>query len=256
MVNTSLKNIDFLIQNKDQINDRELEVIYNLSVRYPYSSFCHFFLYSVLKKQNRTGVENVLKKTAIRFHDRSLFKKLSENSMVKQNTKERIEVTNIDEIENKEQEKVLNENVYSNIINDNIVQEITETKDQDQKEKKVEKLPEMAKLNQLPKPFEDWLFKHPLKKTKREITVDEILKSLENRKNQQNKTSFFSAPAAAKKSLETNDDLVTETLAEIHIQQGNYPKAIEIYQKLILLNPEKKLLFASRIEFIKQKTQL
>ena len=256
MVNTSLKNIDFLIQNKDQINDRELEAIYNLSVKYPYSSFCHFFLYSVLKKQNRTGVENVLKKTAIRFHDRSLLKKLSENSMVKQNTKEKIEVTNIDEIENKEQEKVLNENVYSNIINDNIVQEITETKDQDQKEKKVEKLPEMAKLNQLPKPFEDWLFKHPLKKTKREITVDEILNSLENRKNQHNKTSFFSAPNAAKKSLETNDDLDTETLAEIHIQQGNYPKAIEIYQKLILLNPEKKLLFASQIEFIKQKTQL
>ena len=98
MVNTSLKNIDFLIQNKDQINDRELEAIYNLSVRYPYSSFCHFFLYSVLKKQNRTGVENVLKKTAIRFHDRSLLKKLSENSMVKQNTKEKIDVTNIDEI--------------------------------------------------------------------------------------------------------------------------------------------------------------
>ena len=256
MVNTSLKNIDFLIQNKDQINDRDLEAIYNLSVKYPYSSFCHFFLYSVLKKQNRTGVENVLKKTAIRFHDRSILKKLSENSMVKQNTKEKIEVTNIDEIENKEQEKVLNENVYSNIINDNIIQEITETKDQDQKEEEVEKLPKMVKSNQLPKPFEDWLFKHPLKKTKREITVDEILKSLENRKNQHNKTSFFSAPDAAKKSLETNDDLVTETLAEIHIQQGNYPKAIEIYQKLILLNPEKKLLFASRIEFIKQKTQL
>ena len=256
MVNTSLKNIDFLIQNKDQINDRELEAIYNLSVRYPYSSFCHFFLYSVLKKQNRTGVENVLKKTAIRFHDRSILKKLSENSMVKQKTKERIEVTNIEEIENKEQEKVLNENVYSNIINDNIIQEITETKDQDQKEEEVEKLPKMVKSNQLPKPFEDWLFKHPLKKTKREITVDEILNSLEDRKTQQNKTSFFSASDAAKKSLETNDDLVTETLAEIHIQQGNYPKAIEIYQKLILLNPEKKLLFASRIEFIKQKTQL
>ena len=256
MVNTSLKNIDFLIQNKDQINDRELEAIYDLSVKYPYSSFCHFFLYSILKKQNRTGVENVLKKTAIRFHDRSLLKKFSENSMVKQNNEERIEVTNIDDIESKEQEKVLNENVYSNIINDNIIQEITETKDQDHKEIKVEKPHEIVKSNQLPKPFEDWLFKHPVKKTKREITVDEILNSLENRKNQHNKTSFFSAPDAAKKSLETNDDLVTETLAEIHIQQGNYPKAIEIYQKLILLIPEKKLLFASRIEFIKQKTQL
>lgn len=256
MVNTSLKNIDFLIQNKDQINDRDLEAIYNLSVKYPYSSFCHFFLYSVLKNQNRTGVENVLKKTAIRFHNRSILKKLSENSMVKQNTKKKKEVTNIDDIERREQEKVLNENVYSNIINDNIIQEITETKDQDHKEKEEEKASKIVKSNQLPKPFEDWLFKHPVKKTKREITVDEILNSLENRKNQQNKTSFFSATDAAKKSLETNDDLVTETLAEIHIQQGNYPKAIEIYQKLILLNPEKKLLFASRIEYIKQKTQL
>lgn len=256
MVNTSLKNIDFLIQNKDQINDRDLEAIYNLSVKYPYSSFCHFFLYSVLKNQNRTGVENVLKKTAIRFHNRSILKKLSENSMVKQNTKKKKEVTNIDDIERREQEKVLNENVYSNIINDNIIQEITETKDQDHKEKEEEKASKIVKSNQLPKPFEDWLFKHPVKKTKREITVDEILNSLENRKNQQNKTSFFSATDTAKKSLETNDDLVTETLAEIHIQQGNYPKAIEIYQKLILLNPEKKLLFASRIEYIKQKTQL
>ena len=256
MVNTSLKNIDFLIQNKDQINDRDLEAIYNLSVKYPYSSFCHFFLYSVLKNQNRTGVENVLKKTAIRFHNRSILKKLSENSMVKQNTKKKKEVTNIDDIERREQEKVLNENVYSNIINDNIIQEITETKDQDHKEKEEEKASKIVKSNQLPKPFEDWLFKHPVKKTKREITVDEILNSLENRKNQQNKTSFFSATDAAKKSLETYDDLVTETLAEIHIQQGNYPKAIEIYQKLILLNPEKKLLFASRIEYIKQKTQL
>ena len=256
MVNTSLKNIDFLIQNKDQINDRDLEAIYNLSVKYPYSSFCHFFLYSVLKNQNRTGVENVLKKTAIRFHNRSILKKLSENSVVKQNTKKKKEVTNIDDIERKEQEKVLNENVYSNIINDNIIQEITETEDQDHKEKEEEKASKIVKSNQLPKPFEDWLFKHPVKKTKREITVDEILNSLENRKNQQNKTSFFSATDAAKKSLETNDDLVTETLAEIHIQQGNYPKSIEIYQKLILLNPEKKLLFASRIKFIKQKTQL
>ena len=92
--------------------------------------------------------------------------------------------------------------------------------------------------------------------TSKEVTVDEILQSLENRKNQSSKTSFFSASESAKKSLELNNDIVTETLAEIHVQQGNYPKAIEIYQKLMLLNPEKKLFFASRIEFINQKTKL
>ena len=107
-----------------------------------------------------------------------------------------------------------------------------------------------------PKSFEDWLFKEPIPTTSKEVTVDEILQSLENRKNQSSKTSFFSATDAAKKSLELNHDIVTETLAEIHVQQGNYPKAIEIYQKLMLLNPEKKLFFASRIEFINQKTKL
>ena len=72
MVNTSLKNIDSIIENKDQVNDRDLEALYNLTVEYPYSSFCYYLLYAILKKQNRTGVENVLKKTAIRFHDRNL----------------------------------------------------------------------------------------------------------------------------------------------------------------------------------------
>ena len=256
MVNTSLKNIDSIIENKDQVNDRDLEALYNLTVEYPYSSFCYFLLYAILKKQNRTGVENVLKKTAIRFHDRNLLKKLSENYFTNEITEVKKTVTNIDEAKNEEQERVLNENVYANIINDNIIQEVIEIKDQVQEENEVKKLPETVKLNPHPKPFEEWLFKHPVKKTKREISVDEILNSLENRKNRPDKTSFFSAPEAAKKSLETNTDLVTETLAEIHVQQGNYPKAIEIYQKLILLNPEKKLLFASRIEFIKQKTQL
>jgi hypothetical protein len=47
----------------------------------------------------------------------------------------------------------------------------------------------------------------------------------------------------------------TETLAEIYVKQGNYPKAIIIYEQLMLSNPEKKVFFASRINYIKQKTQ-
>ena len=44
----------------------------------------------------------------------------------------------------------------------------------------------------------------------------------------------------------------TETLAEIYVKQGNYPKAIEIYEQLMLSNPEKTF-FASRIKYIKLK---
>ena len=67
------------------------------------------------------------------------------------------------------------------------------------------------------------------------------------------------------KSLEIQLDLVGNdhidvaflyyNIGECYVKQGNYPKAIKIYEQLMLSNPEKKLFFASRINYIKQKTQ-
>jgi tetratricopeptide (TPR) repeat protein len=48
-------------------------------------------------------------------------------------------------------------------------------------------------------------------------------------------------------SIDKQDILVSESLAEIHIKQGKYEKAIEIYRKLSLQNPEKKTYFAGKI---------
>ena len=79
MVNKTLKNIDFLLKNKERINDSELAYLFDLTVKYPFSSFCHYVVFSVLKKQNRTGYENMLKKTAIRFHNRVYLEQLANN---------------------------------------------------------------------------------------------------------------------------------------------------------------------------------
>ncbi len=46
-------------------------------------------------------------------------------------------------------------------------------------------------------------------------------------------------------------DVVTETMAEVWEKQGNTVKAIEIYKKLSLLNPDKSSYFAAKIEQLK-----
>jgi len=48
--------------------------------------------------------------------------------------------------------------------------------------------------------------------------------------------------------LDDEDDLVSEELAEVYTAQGMKAEAIEIYRKLSLLNTEKSIYFAEKIE--------
>ena len=64
---------------------------------------------------------------------------------------------------------------------------------------------------------------------------------------------FFSPTKKAKESLDESRLPVSETLAKIYIAQGNYPKAIHSYEKLMLKFPEKKSFFAIQIQTLKKK---
>lgn len=64
------------------------------------------------------------------------------------------------------------------------------------------------------------------------------------------KKAFYDPVQNAKESLIENTEIVSETLAEVHIQQKNFGKAIETYEQLMSVYPEKKAIFATRIEEI------
>ena len=55
-------------------------------------------------------------------------------------------------------------------------------------------------------------------------------------------------PDISLNSVNEDNELVTETLANIYIMQKLYDKAISVFEKLILKYPEKSTYFASRIE--------
>lgn len=103
--------------------------------------------------------------------------------------------------------------------------------------------------------FTSWLHRNNAQPAAEKKHADEIIdRFIETQPKISKPTAeFYSASKKAKESLDDSKAPVSETLAKIYEAQGNYPKAIHVYHQLILNNPEKKSLFAPRIEELKNK---
>jgi hypothetical protein len=90
---------------------------------------------------------------------------------------------------------------------------------------------------------------------RRPLPKDDLLEEFIHRSaGQEDKRSgFFSPDESARKSIEENDGIISETLARLVAAQGKKDKAIEIYQKLMLKNPQKSSYFAAQIEKLRNQ---
>lgn len=90
----------------------------------------------------------------------------------------------------------------------------------------------------------------PKKKLSRKELIDKFI--AENPSISRPKAEFYNPISMAQNSIVDKGDIVSETLAKIYLKQGYFEKAIEIYEKLSLLFPEKSIYFAAQIETIKE----
>ena len=87
-----------------------------------------------------------------------------------------------------------------------------------------------------------------------EALIDRFIRE-EPRIEAPHKAEFFDPVDYAKHGLEDKQDIVSETLARVHLKQGYPDRAIKIYERLSLLYPEKSSFFAAQIEKIKRDQQ-
>jgi hypothetical protein len=65
----------------------------------------------------------------------------------------------------------------------------------------------------------------------------------------------YTDPLVEKKARQSlqGGEIVTETMADVWVKQGNFSEAVKIYRKLMLIHPEKSHYFASLIKQVNQK---
>jgi len=86
----------------------------------------------------------------------------------------------------------------------------------------------------------------PVKDPARNALIEKFIR--EEPKISHPKAAFFSPAEISHQSNIDDEEIISETLAQLYASQGNIQKAIHIYEKLCLLNQEKSRLFAARIQ--------
>ena len=226
-----MQSVHFIkhIRNPHNIHKEDLLGLNNLCEEFPYCASLHKLRLKALKKADSEKYNKELKMTAAISGNRTLlFEYITQNYFS------------------------LNKNEFINQI-------VT-------KPKEILQLGKPLKFDESEKySFNEWLKLTHFKPIDRNNNHDERIKLkpsekttkitnfiIASKNKELPKKEFFSPTNSALESLTENNNLMTETLAKVYLEQGHYEKAITAYEILSLKYPQKSSLFANQIKAIKQ----
>lgn len=285
------EQIAYAVKQPEKIGFQEVSALKVLAESYPYASVYSFLYLTALANSKSVELDSELSKHAYKLSDRTkLYYLLNGASTVTSRTSateatiltsltEPVEVREvIEEVKTDDFAKITNafsaEQSYSlesliplaeaaELVEAVEVGEAKETKKIDilplSPPPKGEDVSEKINVETEIRSFTSWLTVNSNEdsstesnqKTTKNNIIDQFIQ--EQPRITRNKTDFFSPSKKAKASIEESTLPVSETLAKIYADQGNYPKAIHVYHQLMVLKPEKKDIFALQIDQLKKK---
>ena len=242
-----------IISNPQSIGESDIESLSSIVESYPYFTVAQVLLSVGLELIEDKKSAKQLKLTAAMVPDRNILRHLIAESKEKVNS-----VDLPDELGNDSQHSTVN---TQQSLEDIVIPEIDLNKSQEELSREMFLLEEKRKsLDELKLLIEQRIAE--LEREKEEsinedktMSKSEIIDKFiaENPQISRPKQEFYDPMVVAQTSVVDKENIISETLATIYLNQGYIEKAISMYEKLSLKNPEKSVYFAELINKAKNK---
>ena len=247
------ERFQYIIKNPQSINDDDIEMLSSLVATYPYFTIAHVLLAVGYDLKEDKRLNKQLRLAAAMSPDRNSLRHLLADTKEKKNTCDLP-----DEFGNDSQQTTDNGQQSLDSI---VIPEVDLNKSQEELSREMALLEEKRKsLDELKNLIEQRIIelereKEVADKEDKTLSKTEIIDKFiaENPQISRPKQEFYNPMTVAQASVVDKENIISETLATIYLNQGYVEKAISVYQKLSLKNPEKSVYFAELIEKAKNK---
>ena len=250
-----------ILQNPESINTLRTQQLEEIVSEFPYFQSARALLLKGLNKTNSYKYNPTLKKTAAYTIDRSALFNFITSPIFINKTTTNVEILEDIEIVEAETIKVLHEKITAIVSSKNEKTKLAivpkeEIEENTQKATEVLEIGKPLSFSSAePHSFNEWMqliSQKPIireeKKNDKFSVIDKFIESNPKIKPVDKNAVNFDVSIESSKE---NDNLMTETLAKVYLEQKKYGNAIKAYRILCLKYPEKSSFFADRIKAIK-----